>query len=111
MSVKDGDIVKHYRILKTDEGDYFIARTLTFATLNQLVEHYSNSSDGLCGELKNACLKVCIRNLYLFMQQLFIYYIGIVLRNAVMVILRNFLKCYGLCSDHYKKFSKMAYGL
>lgn len=58
LSVRDGDIVKHYRILQTDAGDYFIARTLPFATLTQLVEHYSKSADGLCNVLKNPCLKV-----------------------------------------------------
>mmetsp|Transcript_98001 Transcript_98001/g.136130 ORF Transcript_98001/g.136130 Transcript_98001/m.136130 type:complete len:514 (+) Transcript_98001:198-1739(+) len=51
LSVKDGENVKHYRIRTLDDGGYFIARRVTFRDLTELVNHYSESSDGLCTRL------------------------------------------------------------
>ncbi len=58
LSVKDGDTVKHYRIRQLDEGGFFIARRTTFRTLQELVEHYSRDADGLCVNLRAACIQV-----------------------------------------------------
>ncbi|XP_031630743.1 tyrosine-protein kinase Src42A isoform X2 [Contarinia nasturtii] len=58
LSVRDGDTVKHYRIRQLDEGGFFIARRTTFRTLQELVEHYSKDSDGLCVNLRSACVQI-----------------------------------------------------
>ncbi|KAH8416230.1 hypothetical protein KR222_011659 [Zaprionus bogoriensis] len=58
LSVRDGDTVKHYRIRQLDEGGFFIARRTTFRTLQELVEHYSNDSDGLCVNLCKPCVQI-----------------------------------------------------
>jgi len=58
LSVRDGDTVKHYRIRQLDEGGFFIARRTTFRTLQELVEHYSMDADGLCVNLRKACVQV-----------------------------------------------------
>ena len=58
LSVRDGDAVKHYRIRQLDEGGFFIARRTTFRTLQELVDHYSRDADGLCVNLRKACIQV-----------------------------------------------------
>ncbi|KAL4235907.1 Tyrosine-protein kinase Src42A [Mactra antiquata] len=58
LSVRDGDTVKHYRIRQLDEGGFFIARRITFRTLSELVDHYSNDADGLCVNLRQSCTQV-----------------------------------------------------
>lgn len=65
LSVRDGDTVKHYRIRQLDEGGFFIARRTTFRTLQELVEHYSKDSDGLCVNLCKPCVQVSDR-IYIF---------------------------------------------
>jgi len=57
LSVRDGDTVKHYRIRQLDDGGFFIARRTTFRTLQELVEHYSRDSDGLCVNLRKPCVQ------------------------------------------------------
>ena len=61
LSVRDGDTVKHYRIRQLDEGGFFIARRTTFRTLQELVDHYSRDADGLCVNLRKACIQVCTK--------------------------------------------------
>ncbi|CAG7830752.1 unnamed protein product [Allacma fusca] len=58
LSVRDGDTVKHYRIRQLDDGGFFIARRTTFRTLQELVDHYSKDADGLCVNLRKACIQV-----------------------------------------------------
>lgn len=46
LSVRDsdsahGDIIKHYRIRSLDGGGYYISPRMTFATLPELIHHYS----------------------------------------------------------------------
>lgn len=55
LSVKEGDIVKHYRIRTLDDGGYYITRRVPFRTLAELVEHYKYDSDGLCVLLTEPC--------------------------------------------------------
>lgn len=57
-AVRDGDTVKHYRIRQLDEGGYFIARRITFRTLQELVDHYKQNADGLCVNLRKPCQQV-----------------------------------------------------
>ncbi|VDM35217.1 unnamed protein product [Hydatigera taeniaeformis] len=64
LSVRDGDVVKHYRIrsrpsrTNPDVRRYFISRQLPFASIQQLVEHYMKNQSGLCCELVAPCIKV-----------------------------------------------------
>ncbi|XP_054473490.1 src-like-adapter 2 [Anoplopoma fimbria] len=47
------DCVKHYRISQLPNGWVYISPGVTFPTLHHLVEHYSESADGLCCQLKD----------------------------------------------------------
>lgn len=58
--MRDGDTVKHYRIRQLDEGGYFIARRITFRTLQELVDHYKQGPDGLCVNLRKPCAQVFV---------------------------------------------------
>ncbi|XP_045460826.1 tyrosine-protein kinase Src42A-like [Harmonia axyridis] len=55
LSVRDWENVKHYRIRQLNEGGFFISRRTTFRTLQELVEHYRDNSDGLCINLRKPC--------------------------------------------------------
>ena len=54
LSIKFADGVRHYRIEHSNNG-YHISK-LTFGSISELVTHYSKPADGLCDNLKNACL-------------------------------------------------------
>lgn len=41
-----------------ETGGFFIARRTTFRTLQELVDHYSKDPDGLCVNLRKACIQV-----------------------------------------------------
>ncbi|XP_035236737.1 src-like-adapter 2 [Anguilla anguilla] len=47
--------VKHYRIHQLQNGWYYISPRLTFSSLTQLVDHYSEVADGLCCLLGEPC--------------------------------------------------------
>uniref|UniRef100_UPI00398F3C73 tyrosine-protein kinase Fyn isoform X2 n=1 Tax=Pristiophorus japonicus TaxID=55135 RepID=UPI00398F3C73 len=60
LSIRDwddtkGDHVKHYKIRKLDNGGYYITTRAQFETLQQLVQHYAESADGLCHNLTMVC--------------------------------------------------------
>ncbi|KAJ8356026.1 hypothetical protein SKAU_G00188200 [Synaphobranchus kaupii] len=57
LSVLDKGKVKHYKLRKLDGGGYYVSRTKGFATLRELVEHYSKKEDGLCVRLSEPCKK------------------------------------------------------
>ncbi|KAM4687622.1 src-like-adapter [Discoglossus pictus] len=48
--------VKHYRIFRLPNNWYYISPRLTFQCLEHLVNHYSESADGLCCVLTTPCL-------------------------------------------------------
>ncbi|TSK31446.1 Src-like-adapter [Bagarius yarrelli] len=48
--------VKHYKIFRLDNSWYYISPRLTFQCLEDLVNHYSDSSDGICCILSAPCL-------------------------------------------------------
>ncbi|XP_042633306.1 tyrosine-protein kinase fynb isoform X3 [Cyprinus carpio] len=61
LSIRDwddvkGDHVKHYKIRKLDSGGYYITTRAQFETLQQLVQHYTESGDGLCFQLTGVCM-------------------------------------------------------
>ncbi|KAL7670920.1 hypothetical protein ACOME3_005835 [Neoechinorhynchus agilis] len=49
--------VKHYRILRGNDGRFYIGPRATFGTLQGLVDHYKQISDGLCCRLTYPCPK------------------------------------------------------
>ncbi|XP_063312078.1 tyrosine-protein kinase Lck [Pelobates fuscus] len=60
LSVRDldqnqGEVVKHYKIRNLDNGGFYISPRITFNSLHDLVQHYSNKMDGLCTLLKQPC--------------------------------------------------------
>ncbi|XP_075681824.1 src-like-adapter [Rhinoderma darwinii] len=55
LSVKHRQI-KHYRIFRLPNNWYYISARLTFQCLEHLVNHYSESADGLCCVLTSPCL-------------------------------------------------------
>ncbi|KAM4695350.1 tyrosine-protein kinase Blk [Discoglossus pictus] len=55
LSVRDNEIIKHYKIRTLDGGGYYISPTLTFPSLQELVQHYTIKSDGLCQKLIQPC--------------------------------------------------------
>lgn len=55
LSIRDGESVRHYRIRKLDNGGYYITTRAPFASLPELVEHYSQDADGLCCRLSYPC--------------------------------------------------------
>ena len=59
LSMRDGDMVKHYKIRTSESGTFFIAHNNQCNSLSELVQRYSTSADGLCDCLKSPCVKVC----------------------------------------------------
>ncbi|KAL8181771.1 UNVERIFIED_CONTAM: hypothetical protein K2H54_027415 [Gekko kuhli] len=51
--------VKHYRIFRLPNNWYYISPRQTFQCLEDLVNHYSEVSDGLCCILTTPCLAQC----------------------------------------------------
>uniref|UniRef100_H3A142 Tyrosine-protein kinase n=2 Tax=Latimeria chalumnae TaxID=7897 RepID=H3A142_LATCH len=50
-----GDVVKHYKIRSLDKGGYYISPKIAFVTIQELVQHYTEHSDGLCQKLVKPC--------------------------------------------------------
>uniref|UniRef100_A0ACB8F7E0 Uncharacterized protein n=1 Tax=Sphaerodactylus townsendi TaxID=933632 RepID=A0ACB8F7E0_9SAUR len=50
------DVVKHYKIRTLDSGGFYISPRNSFSTLQELVSHYKELSDGLCQKLSNPCV-------------------------------------------------------
>ncbi|NXY25055.1 SLAP2 protein, partial [Atrichornis clamosus] len=60
LSVRRGEraawaSVTHYRIHRLDNGWLYISSRLTFPSLHNLVDHYSEFSEGLCCRLSEPC--------------------------------------------------------
>ncbi|NWX44697.1 SLAP2 protein, partial [Steatornis caripensis] len=49
------DSVTHYRIHRLENGWLYISPRLTFPSLHDLVDHYSEFGDGLCCSLREPC--------------------------------------------------------
>ena len=57
LTVRDANRVRHYRIKRLDTGEVFLTWRVTFETIQELVEYYKQQADGLCTQLKQACLQ------------------------------------------------------
>jgi fyn-related kinase len=55
LSIRDRDRVRHYKINRSENGEFFITARSTFKTLQDLVTHYQLDADGLCVNLKKPC--------------------------------------------------------
>ncbi|XP_064420220.1 src-like-adapter 2 [Latimeria chalumnae] len=49
------DSIKHYRVHRLPNGWFYISPRLTFPSLTDLVDYYSEVGDGLCCTLKEPC--------------------------------------------------------
>ncbi|XP_023808889.1 tyrosine-protein kinase FRK [Oryzias latipes] len=58
LSVLDSGKVKHYKLRKAPNGDFFVSKNRSFANLKELVEFYSKQADGLCVRLGQPCKKL-----------------------------------------------------
>lgn len=58
LSVLDNGRVKHYKVKRLENAQYFVSRTKAFDTLKELVEYYSEQADGLCVRLGEPCKKM-----------------------------------------------------
>ena len=56
LSVKYEDKVRHHVIQVMDGGRYFLTRQITFATIPELIDHYSEQGSGWCITLRYPCL-------------------------------------------------------
>ncbi|KAL6456962.1 hypothetical protein MHYP_G00339250 [Metynnis hypsauchen] len=56
-------VVKHYKIFRMANSWYYISPRLTFQCLEDLVNHYSECSDGICCVLTAPCLSNTVPNL------------------------------------------------
>ena len=52
LSIRDAQKVSHHKIQKLDGGGYFLLPQFTFASIPELIEHYSKQPDGL---IKSPC--------------------------------------------------------
>ncbi|KAF7646879.1 hypothetical protein LDENG_00180990 [Lucifuga dentata] len=58
LSVLDMQVVKHYRLIRLENGHYYVSKTRIFENVKKLVEHYSSQADGLCACLGEPCRKI-----------------------------------------------------
>ena len=56
LILRDGQIVKKYKINKTDDGKYFISKQKSLETLPQLITFHSQLAAGLPVKLKSPCV-------------------------------------------------------
>uniref|UniRef100_A0A4W6CSM6 Src like adaptor 1a n=1 Tax=Lates calcarifer TaxID=8187 RepID=A0A4W6CSM6_LATCA len=80
-------IIKHYRIFRLDNSWYYISPRLTFQCLEDMINHYSDSADGLCCVLTSPCLS------------------GMTLQSdanpgAPPVVMRRLVMIFNSCSDN-----------
>ncbi|KAG5856768.1 src-like-adapter [Anguilla anguilla] len=64
LSVRYRSII-HYRIFRLPNNWYYISPRLTFQCLEDLVNHYSDTADGLCCVLSAPCMALMTGNLNL----------------------------------------------
>ena len=62
LSVKADNLVKHYVIKLTSQGDYYISHRAKFGDLPDLVRHYTAIADGLVTCLREPCIWVIPRS-------------------------------------------------
>ena len=56
LSVRDRDLVQHYKIFQSVNHEFYITEHCKFKTLQDLVAHYRWQADGLCVNLRKPCV-------------------------------------------------------
>ena len=56
LALKDTEMVRNYRIRRLDVGGFFITRRVTFKTIPELIQYYTQQADGLLTNLKAPCV-------------------------------------------------------
>ena len=56
LSIRDTEMVRHYRIRRLDSRGFFVTPRVVFETIPELVQYYQMQADGLCVNLKAPCL-------------------------------------------------------
>ena len=56
LSVRNDDTVLHYQIRQRDQPRFYITRKILFQEVADLVAHYQEAADGLCVNLRRACV-------------------------------------------------------
>ena len=56
LSLRDINIVKHYRIQRLDDGGYYITSRVTFRTIEDLVTYYKKDAGVLAQQLSDPCI-------------------------------------------------------
>ena len=56
LSIRDVEKVKHYRILRLVDGNFFLNSQAEFGTIRELIQYYRKKPEGLCVKLKAPCL-------------------------------------------------------
>ena len=56
LSVRDMEVVRHYKISRQDAGGFFVNQRVIFITIPDLIQYYEKQADGLCVNLKFPCL-------------------------------------------------------
>ena len=102
LSIRDGDLIRHYRIKSTDHGRYFIARKSEFNTLTELVDYYSHSSDELgMVKLREPCVKV---SLIYFINQVGNFHVQFIFKESIVCdfdVWKGYLKLACKCIKSY----------
>ena len=60
LSLRDANMVRHYKIKRLDNGGYFISKNHEFENLQGLVAFYLQEAEGLCCRLIAPCKKVSL---------------------------------------------------
>jgi fyn-related kinase len=56
LSVRDNEQVRHYRIVRLDNGRFSVSLHVTFETVENLIAYYHEQADGLCTNLIHPCV-------------------------------------------------------
>ena len=57
LSIRDSLRVRHYKIRRLENGNFFITRKAAFGTISELIGYYQRQADGLCSHLAKPCIQ------------------------------------------------------
>ncbi|KAG8543883.1 hypothetical protein GDO81_023478 [Engystomops pustulosus] len=58
ISVRVDEVVRHYKVHQSTNGDFFLVKRASCSSLKDLVHHYQQQCDGLCTKLETPCVKL-----------------------------------------------------
>lgn len=92
LSIRDvtpehGDVVKHYKIRTLDKGGYYISPSLTFSSLQELIQHYSSESN----DPQDTQTVICtVIGLSFFHQSYFLFITAVIMNSFSFFFFSNF---------------------